>query len=314
MRLLFLLGLGPLVAAKVVKRKEKVKAEIKRNEPDKITLAQQATIALQKVQQAEFKLEAVIRTVTVAEAQAPNGKAAMVAAAEADVLARINMMTNAQIQLNADNDDLAVKGNVLEVKRAELESATDALNTAFLAWLGTDASEAAEKLKAQISLLTATAYALISQISGAPAKAGDDMAVHLSVLTLWKLRIQTALISYSTARAALAVGVLAPAVALAAAGATMVAVVNSTALSVDDFVLTANTAQISSLMAANAQAQLDGANKALDALNATGSPRSALTGAAKEREDARAKASRAQRSAAMAALTQAMRQRTVDAP
>lgn len=305
-----LLGLDLVFAESAAKRAVKAREDIKKAEPEQKTLQAKALTERAKAQAKNAKIDAAIRANRAAEAEAQNGKAAMIAAAEADVALRLAELTAAKITRDAANDDLAVQSALVSVWHDDLDADAVDLQSALAAWTGTETSPQATALSNALKALLASVTGMSIQLGSEPAAAGDDMAIHLNLLIVLRTRLEGAVVAYSVARAALPVGDAAPALALAAAGGVMLATIAGLGLQLEEFASVSQVAQTHQLAVDIAQEEYDGAKAVLDGLSGPeGSGLGALKKAVSEREAQTRRAENAKAQSAQADFTQAMRQR-----
>jgi hypothetical protein len=305
----FLLGYAPLLQEARQKVAVKAREEIKKAEPAEERARAKELTARTKVETKKAKLDAALRTAAKVEAERPNGRPAMLQAASDDVALRFAELNAALIELQSEDDELAVQANLLETWRSNLDEAAVALQAAYAPWKEFATSTSAKAVATAIEVLIATARAMTTQIENGPATAGDDLAVHINLLTVWESRLTEATVAYSAARAA---WVPSGAVASAAADAAAFMQVTITGLrnQLTDYIATAQSAQAIFTRADNALEAYAGAKEALESLEGpTASTRGAIVKATSEREAQIRQAEKVKQDLATAELLQALRRR-----
>ena len=261
---LFLLGLDSLVSGTPTEpQRQRAAKAIEQALPAQKTLEARYEIAKTKSQNNSEKQNEAIKTYNAAEQKRPDGKPEMVAAAAAAAAARKAALDLAQAQLDAADEDLAVKASVVTVKALHLKEASEGLGSSLEA-LANAGTASAKAMKASAGVLLSNIVALQTQINNGAVKAGDEMAVHLKLLAVWRQRAKDAVDKFSPAVAAWgATDSSATAVALKDSIALLL--VNITALETElaSYEAVATLAQVSFLQAQAARARAEGAEEVL---------------------------------------------------
>ena len=259
---LFLFGLGGLVSGQPTEpQRQRAAKAIEQAFPAQKTLEARAEIAKTKSTNNSEKQNEAIKTNNAAEQKRPDGKPEMVAAAAAAVAALKANLDLAQAQLDADNDDLAIETSVVTVKASNLGMASAGMDSSLGA-LANAGTASAKTMKASADVLLLNIVALQSQIKSGAVKAGDEMAVHLKLLALWRQRVGGAVDKFSPAVAAWgATDSSATAVALKNSIALLLANITALETELASYEAAATLAQVSFLQAQAARARAEGAEE-----------------------------------------------------
>jgi hypothetical protein len=287
----------------------KAREEIKKAEPAEERARAKELTARTKVETKKAKLDAALRTSAKVEAERPNGRPAMLQAASDDVALRLAELNAALIDLQSEDDTLAVEASALDVWRVNLDDAAVDLQAAYAAWKASATTPPAKAAATAVEVLIANARAMSVQIESGPEKAGDDLAVHTNQLTVWRRQLEAASVAYSSARAAwVPVGELAT--ALSDAAAVMQATITGLGNQLTEYSAAAQSAQAIFTRADNALEAYSGAKEALESLEGpTASTRGAIVKATSEREAQIRQAEKVKQDLATAELLQALRRR-----
>ncbi len=305
---LFLLGYAPLLQEAQQKRAVKAREDIKQAEPAEERSRAKALTVRTKVEAKKKKVDAAIRTAAAIEAQKANGRPAMLQAASDDVDLRVAELNAALIELQSEDDALAVEASALDVWRVNLDDAAVDLQAAYAPWKDGATTQPTKAVATAVEALLANARAMSTQIDSGPAKAGDDLAVHINLLTVWQRRLDEAAAAYSAARAAWAPSGAA-AIAVSDAAAAMQATITGLRNQLTDYTAQARAAQAQFQNADTALEAYDGAKGVLDGFAAEGSTRVGLRSATADREAQIREAEKARQELAVAELLQALRRR-----
>lgn len=261
---LFLLGLDSLVSGKPTEpQRQRAAKAIEQALPAQKTLEARYEIAKTKSQNNSEKQNEAIKTYNAAEQKRPDGKPEMVAAAAAAAAARKAALDLAQAQLDAADEDLAVKASVVTVKALHLKEASEGLGSSLEA-LANAGTASAKAMKASAGVLLSNIVALQTQINNGAVKAGDEMAVHLKLLAVWRQRVKDAVDKFSPAVAAWgATDSSATAVALKDSIALLLVNITELETELASYEAVATLAQVSFLQAQAARARAEGAEEVL---------------------------------------------------
>lgn len=259
---LFLLGLDGLVSGQPTEPQiRQAKAAAEQAIPAQKTLEARAEIAATKSKNNLEKQNEAIKTNNTAEQKRPEGKPEMVAAAAAAAAARKAALALEQAQLDAYNADLAVKALTVANRAFHLKEASKGLVSA-LESLANAATTSAKAMAASADELLLNVAALQKQISSGVVKAGDEMAIQLKLLAVWRLRVGDAVNKFSPAVAAWgATDNSATAVALKNSIAVMLDNITALEAELDSYEVAAALAQASFLAAQAARASAEGAEE-----------------------------------------------------